>query len=75
MNANGLINMVVHMVLGRVIRRGIDAGFNRFTRTPDGNQSAPQTPKQAAISPHHERRAQSGIAQAQRALASRRNPS
>ena len=73
MNANGLINLVVHMVLGRVIRRGIDAGFNRFTNKPDGNQAAPQAPAQNAVSAHHERRAQSGIQQAQRALASRRN--
>lgn len=75
MNANGLINLVIHMVLGRVIRRGIDEGFNRFSRKDEGNQQPPAQPQQAApsqLSPHHTRLAQTGIEQAQRALASRR---
>lgn len=44
MNANQIINMVIRMVMGRVLRSGVDLGINavsnRMNRNkPDGQQT------------------------------------
>ena len=34
MNANWLINMILRRVIGRLVNRGVDAGFRAMSNTP-----------------------------------------
>ena len=67
MNANGLINMVIRIVMRQVIGRGINAGIDMATRrrseggAPGQGEAAPQDRRQAAEGRETARRAKQAM--------------